>query len=953
MGAALGLPAQGGEAEKSPAAHAAVSGAGALAKTADPTLAPDPAVRQGVLPNGLRYQLMSNAVPKGAVSIRLGVEVGSFEEADAERGAAHFIEHMAFRATRRYPDGAPDRVFAPWGVVFGRDQNAVTELFSTSYMLDMPHPDDRQLETGLAWLRDVADGVVFTEEGVARERGVVLAEMETRGGPQVDARNAISRFQAPEVRSVERLPIGVRETLNAATPASLKRFYDAWYRPEHAVLTVVGDRPLDALEAMVKTAFADWTGRGPKPVRAKMSPPRAKRSPEGFVVAGESLPTAISACAMRPGVPPQADTVAFQRREALSLIWQAILNDRLARRSAAADTHLLGALAMSPRSRELGTTCLVAMPVNSAWREALAESRAELNRFAQEGPTEIEVENAIEKQRSLVRGAYLGAASRTSPDLAAGLMAKALAGQVVRTPAASFYVFDHAVEDASVEEVRAAFAEDWAGSGPLLSMTAVEPPTGEALLAAWNDAATTLSNSAADTRVTNAVWGYRDFGRAGKVVERKTIDDPGFVRLRFANGLILNFKQTKAQPNKVEARVNFGAGRREIADQDNAIAQFAAPMLVSGGLRKNSFEDIQALFPVSGLWNFQFDFGAQSFFMRSSVFSDDLTTHLQILTAYVSDPGFRGTLDARMPTAVDMVYRTLLSQPPSALSQAMSLRLDPTGANSMPPQATMAAYRAVDFDRVLRPALTTAPLELTIAGDLDETQAVQAVASTFGALPPRAATPRDRSDVHFVRYPAEPVEPVRVEHQGPADKAAATLIWPLYVATPERRSEEYAIKLLAAAFDTALRRRIREELGKTYAPVVSSFTPDHGDQGALVVGIEAEPRDIALLAEEAERLAARFRNGEITEQMLDDARQPVLASAQARRETAGWWAEAMAGSARDPAILAEALQFEPLVKAVTVDDLKAAARTWLARPPIKGFAYPATKTAQTSTGAIR
>ena len=53
----------------------------AAALAYDPNrIAPDPAVRTGVLPNGLRYAVMRNALPKGAVSIRLGIDVGSFEE---------------------------------------------------------------------------------------------------------------------------------------------------------------------------------------------------------------------------------------------------------------------------------------------------------------------------------------------------------------------------------------------------------------------------------------------------------------------------------------------------------------------------------------------------------------------------------------------------------------------------------------------------------------------------------------------------------------------------------------------------------------------------------------------------------------------------------------------------------------------------------------------------------
>ncbi|MFT4252469.1 MAG: insulinase family protein [Caulobacter sp.] len=956
MGAALlSGPALGEEPAKAPAVQSNENKATAAQKAIDPTIAPDPAIRQGVLPNGMRYLVMRNAAPSGAVSLRLAVDVGSLEESDAERGSAHFVEHMAFRSTRRYPEGGPDRVFAPWGVVFGRDQNAVTDYFSTAYMLDMPKPDDAQLKTGVGWLRDVADGVIFTDDGVGRERGVVLAEMETRGGAQLDAQIAISRFQAPELRSVERLPIGTRKALDAATPASLRRFYDAWYRPEHAVVTVVGDRPVEALEALVRDTFSDWRGRGPKPVRAPVSALRAKRALDGLSIAHENLPTAITACSLRPGAPPQIDTVAVQRREIMSDVWQTILNQRLARRVSSGETHLLGAGAFDLQSREQSMTCLVAMPTNDSWEAGLAETQAEFNRLAKTPATDVEFENAVEKLRSMVRGASSNAASRKSPDLASGLLAKALAGQVARSPADAFYVFNRAVEDATVDDMRAAFVEDWSGTGPLVSITGPAPPPREALLAAWTRNGDKVSDELVDKPFSNATWAYGDFGPAGQVVRRETIADPGFVRLYFANGLVMNFKQTDVQPNKVEVRLTFGAGRREIADKDNTVAEFGLAMMSSGGLGKHSAEDLEAMFPTGGLLNFETNLGVTAFSIDASIFGDTLARELEILAAFMTDPGFRGTLDARLPTAADLAYRSMRSLPPSALSDAMAKAFDPSGTSSLPPLDKLSAIRASDFVRVLKPVLVTAPIELTVAGDIDEASAIRAAARTFGALPARPTADRKRSDIHFLTYPDNPAPPIRVEHAGPSDKAAVALIWPLYVASPERRKEEYALKLLASVFDTALRRRIREELGKTYAPNVGTHTPDHGDQGVLEVSIEADPRDVATLAVEAEAVAARLRAGEITEQMLTDARQPVLAMIRANRETTSWWADAMAGSAADPAILEESLLVEPLITSVTVEDLRAAARTWLKRPPLVGFAYPSAnaKTAEVSTGAAR
>jgi len=125
------------------AAHAGDAAPAAVPAAAQDrnTIQADPAVLQGVLPNGLRYLIMRNATPAGAVSLRLGIDVGSFEETPAESGAAHFNEHLAFSGGDNGHEAGPEAAFAQAGVAFGHDINAETGLFHTVYRLDMPKAD--------------------------------------------------------------------------------------------------------------------------------------------------------------------------------------------------------------------------------------------------------------------------------------------------------------------------------------------------------------------------------------------------------------------------------------------------------------------------------------------------------------------------------------------------------------------------------------------------------------------------------------------------------------------------------------------------------------------------------------------------------------------------------------------------------------------------------------------
>src|SRR5690242_11433751 len=87
---------------------------------------PDPAVRQGVLPNGMRYAILKNGNPAGAVSVRFSVAVGSTYEETSQRGFSHFVEHMAFRGSKNFPDGELNRTLERLGLRFGADTNAST-----------------------------------------------------------------------------------------------------------------------------------------------------------------------------------------------------------------------------------------------------------------------------------------------------------------------------------------------------------------------------------------------------------------------------------------------------------------------------------------------------------------------------------------------------------------------------------------------------------------------------------------------------------------------------------------------------------------------------------------------------------------------------------------------------------------------------------------------------------
>lgn len=193
----------------------------------DSDLPADPAAHFGQLPNGVRLVIRPNAEPKDRISIRLLVAVGSLQERDYERGLAHFVEHMAFRGTRRHPGDSLAQELAQLGIGFGADSTAFTGYGSTSYHLDLPNSGEAMLRRGLDVLRDYASELAFVAGQIERERGVILSEKATRDSASARFNAAQLQYLFPSAREVRRPPIGVEESIRNFTRQQLVDFYDA------------------------------------------------------------------------------------------------------------------------------------------------------------------------------------------------------------------------------------------------------------------------------------------------------------------------------------------------------------------------------------------------------------------------------------------------------------------------------------------------------------------------------------------------------------------------------------------------------------------------------------------------------------------------------------------------------------------------------------------------------
>ncbi len=204
-----------------------------------PTLTtPDPDTVTGTLDNGLRYLIRDNDNPGGKAELRLAVDAGSVLEDERQLGGAHFLEHMLFNGTERFPKNELVDVLRSFGAGFGADINASTTYDETVYQLTVPNDDDI-VETGLDILEEWLSFATIDPDDVEDERGIVLDEWRSRS--QTSDGRVFDEFAAFHLAGSDydgRSPIGGREAdrddHGRRPPTLLRRLVSARQR--------VGDR---------------------------------------------------------------------------------------------------------------------------------------------------------------------------------------------------------------------------------------------------------------------------------------------------------------------------------------------------------------------------------------------------------------------------------------------------------------------------------------------------------------------------------------------------------------------------------------------------------------------------------------------------------------------------------------------------------------------------------------
>jgi zinc protease len=863
-------------------------------------LQPDPAAHFGKLPNGLHYVVLANREPKERASLRLVVLAGSFHETDDQRGLAHFLEHMAFNGSTHYAPGTMVEFFQRMGMSFGGDTNAYTSFDHTTYMLELPDTKTETLAEGFNVFSDYAGGLLLLDSEINKERGIILSEKRARDSVEFRQLVAELDFVIGNTRLPKRMPIGVEPVIEKAPRATFTDFYDTWYRPSRMALVAVGDFDPVAVQKQIVAHFSSLKERG----ASRSSPDLGKPDVfEGvrtlYHYEPEAGATTVAIQTARQ-IPPTADTSATRLEQLPRSLAVSMLNRRLGILSKQAGAPFnRGHLAVND-AYDFFRNCLIELTCKpTQWRDALAVADQELRRALEHGFQSAELAEARANFLNDLDQAVLTASTRRSDDLAGELVSTLVNDQVFTTPLADRALLAPALDKITAEQCAAAlrFAFDAPGrfvsvmgnakidpSPAATSTRAAAPLSPEAqILAAYDKSRVTPV--AAPEKIAAAAFAYADFGPAGKIASRKHVDDLDVDLLAFANDVRLNFKRTDFEAGKIRISVRIGAGRLTEPKDQPGLAYFTDKVFTAGGLGRHSVDDLERILAGKTV-GIDFRVGGDAFLINTVTNRDDLLLQLQLLTAYLTDPGWRPESIRVAHKNFEQLYTRLAHLPDGPLQLEVPRLLasgDPRFG--LPPKNDLLA-RTLDEARAWAgPQLTTGPVEIAIVGDLDPEAAVAAVAQTFGALPKRQPKPAYEAE-RQAAFPEPFARDFTVVSEIP--KGYVALYWPTTDSREIRTVRRLSV--LSEVFSDRLRVKIREELGDAYSPQTSSGPSDtYRNYGLMTALIAVDPAKAKIVTDATLEIAHDLATNGVNEDELERAKKPILTSLREAGRNNQYW----------------------------------------------------------------
>lgn len=900
----------------------------------------DPNVRTGTLENGLRYYIRTNSEPLNRAELYLAVDAGSILEDDDQLGLAHFVEHMLFNGTRRYPNEDLIDFLESTGMRFGPDVNAYTSFDETVYTLTIPTDSTRIVEQAFDVLEDWAGYATLSEEMIDKERGVVIEEWRMSDqNAQGRIRDQILPVLLHDSRYKDRLPIGKPEIIENASYETIRRFYGTWYRPDLMAVVAVGDFNPDRIETLIREHFGTLLTPDLPADRSTFEVPGHDETLYEIVTDPEYPIATVSVYYKKANT--QIESMSDYRERLVASLFNDMLNERLEEISRRGDSPFIAASAFKGafvRSAEFyGVTARVDEDSVLAGLEAVLIEAA---RVRQHGFTATELERQKLETRRAYEKAYNERDKTNSASFAREYVSHFLENEPAPGIAFEYDVVERLLPGITVDEVNLLAGELIATENRAVIAILPEkqdlvPPTEDELAAVFES----VQNSSVSAYVDDLqdVALMDDTLHAGDLVSETVVDEIGVTVIDLANGVRVVMKPTDFKADEVKFTA-FSPGGSSLVEDAEAYEAETAPSIVArsgvGVFDRTQLEKLLAgkivsVSPYVGEIKEGFSGGASP---------QDLETMFQLIHLYFTKPRADGNAVAAYQNQMRSSLQNRAANPIAVFNDSLSAAMYDGHIRRVPPTLEMVA--SIDVDDAMRyygeRFADAGDFTFVFAGTFD-VDTLKGLARTYlGSLPStgRKETPRDVA-------PDLPDGIVQTTvHRGLGEQSWVAMAF--HGPFQYDREHRHRLRALADVLRILLRRDLREDRGGVYGVSINANTNDWPDENyTLFVYFGCAPDRVDELSEAVFDQIEKLKSDGPPEDVVATVKEQQRRERETEMRTNDFWVSVLDFYYSHDEDVLDILRYGDLIDQLTTDDVQRAAREYLDSDRIvKGILYP-------------
>lgn len=902
----------------------------------------DSAVVIGQLDNGITYYLRENHEPESRLELRLAVNAGSILEDEDQRGLAHFVEHMLFNGTCRFPKQTLIAFLQRTGMQIGPDINAYTSFDETVYMLQVPTDSMEVIQKAFQVLEDWATCATMSDEEIDNERGVVVEEWRSGRGASGRMRDQILPVLLGDSRYAERLPIGDTLVIKQSSYESVRRYYDMWYRPDLMAVVVVGDMDVESMKSLVEQHFESIAPPAEPVPRPTYSVPALEETRYKIARDSEfaSFPS-LSVSFRQPVVP--METIADYRESLVRSLASGMLSRRL--QEIADDgtraPFLFAGTGSGEIVRGVPQYQFQAFVNEDSLVAALRTLILEAERVKQHSFSAGELTRYTDSFMRSREQAFNERDNRPSAGLASSYVAHYLEANPIPGVVHAYRLAQQLVPTITLEEVsaylpQALSSEDRVVTAMLPEKASLEWVTEETLASTFQS----YDGMAVEPYIDNALDEplFSEELDPAAIVSESTIPELDITEITLANGIRVVMKPTDFRADEVRFTAHSEGGTSLYSDDEYLTATFASQIVASSGV--GAFDQVALQKKLSGKRASVSPFISGLFEgFNGQASPEDLELLFQLIHLRVTQP----RADSSAFLSAININRTFLANrqnsPTAAFSDTLNTTLYMNAFRSRPRTAEdldkIDMARAFEVYQERFADMDDFVFIFVGAFDIDT---LTGLAQTYlGTLPTT-----DREETwQDVSAPTPDATIAKTVYKGEEAQSRVSIVFNgPYTDSREARHHMESLEML---LDILLFEELREARGGVYGAGVNALPLRRSrERYRFTISFGCDPERAEELTQAVFDKIDEIKRDGVTEDYLNRVKEQQRQQRVTSLEENGFWVSALrsayySDSLEEPL---DILRHNELVDNMTAEDIQQAATQWLTDRYVQVTLYP-------------